>query len=236
MMNCTLFTREEEAGGQGKSNRDIERFARKVSGCQTGLLAAFSKPSNVEHLVPQLNDIDIELFRRFLKSKDATLNYVIYRTDRDFLVMSVGRFDRAGQDSLPAGPRFRHGEQGQMGKNPGYYHFTFSYRTGDSERPEEITEVLRQLSRGLQKYSTILTYSAGMCFDIVERMAGADMHDLRRSKNATRRRTILETKRNAFLDAYLMWKRRRTEDARSLMELAAEDLRTCDPSFNFNPE
>jgi len=210
-----------------------EPFTRKVDGYLTGLLAAFTKPSNVEHLVPHLADYDIDLFRRLIQSDDATVKYRIYRTQRDFLLLSIGRFDALGENSLPAGPDYRQGNHGQMGRNEGYYHFAFSYRAGEPGTPGELAEVYKQLAMGFQKYSTILTYSAGMYYDLGERLAEAEFYNLTRSTDAACRKSMLETKRNEFLDAYLVWKKQRDEAAGDRMRSIAKDLRSLDPSFNF---
>ena len=254
MLNCILFTREEttqntsgpDAGSSSdtRSSSDTgsspdtraDRFTRKVDGYLTGLLAAFSKPANVEHLVPHLADHDIDLFRRFNRSEDATVKYRIYRTHRDFLLLSVGRFDALGQNAPPARREYRHGSQGQMGRNEGYYHFSFSYRAGEPGTPGELAEVYKQLSMGFQKYSTILTYSAGMYYDLDERLGEAEFYNLTRSTDAAWKRSMLESKRNEFLDAYLAWKKQPDETARDRMRAIAEDLRSLDPGFDFNPK
>ncbi|MFC1799523.1 hypothetical protein ACFL2Z_01240 [Candidatus Eisenbacteria bacterium] len=236
MLNCTLFTREEAMQATGTPDTGADLFTRKVDGYLTGLLAAFTKPSNVEHLVPHLADHDIDLFRRLIRSDDATVKYRIYRTQRDFLLLSIGRFDALGENSLPAGPEYRQGNQGQMGRNEGYYHFTFSYRAGEPGTPGELAEVYKQLAMGFQKYSTILTYSAGMYYDLGERLAEAEFYNLTRSTDAAWRKSMLETKRNEFLDAYLVWKKQQDEAARNRMRSIAKDLKSLDPSFNFNPK
>ncbi len=241
MLNFTLLTREEPgqcgdmSGNEAYEPRN-DPFASKVDRYLTGVLAAFSKPSSVEQLLLRLSDHDIEIFRRFVQSGDTTMRYRIYRTERDFLLISIGKFDAPGRDALPVGPEFKHGDQGQMGRNPGYFHFIFSYCALDPVTPGELAEVYKQLGMGFKKYSTILTYSAGMYYDLGERLKEAEFYNLARSSDASRRRAVLETKRNEFLDAYLAWKKQHTEAARKRVRLLAADLRTLDPGFKFKPE
>lgn len=230
MLNCMLFTCEEAIPDAG-----VNRYARKVDGYLTSLLATFSNPSHVEHLTPRLTGYDLDVFRRLKNSDDATVKYTIYKTERDFLLLSIGKFDERGEKALPPDPEFKHGDQGQMGCNKGYYHFTFSYCTGDPVTPGEMAEIYKQLSMGFEKYSTILTYSAGMYFDLAERLADAEVYNLTRATEATRRRLVLERKRNEFLDAYLAWKKVRDQASRDRMRLIAEDLRSLDPGFTFKP-
>lgn len=192
MLNCLLFTREETMQATGTPGPLPNRFAGKVDGYLTGLLAAFSDPSNVEHLAPHLAGYDLEVFRRLKHSDDATVRYTVYKTQRDFLLLSIGRFDERGKEALPAGPEFKQGSQGQMGSNKGYYHFAFSYCSGEPGTPGEIAEVYKQLSMGFEKYSTILTYSAGMYYDLGERLAEAEVYNLTRATGARLRRSALE--------------------------------------------
>jgi hypothetical protein len=248
VLNCALFTREQtvkpnagtgaesstEAGAVPESGPDP--FTRKVDSYLTGLLAAFSKPANVEHLVPRLTTLDIGLFRRLNRSEDATVKYRIYRTHRDLLSLSVGRFDAPTDNIPPADPEYSHGSQGQMGRDEGYYHFTFSYCAGDPGTPGELAEVYKQLAMGFQKYSTILTYSAGMYYDLGERLADAEFYNLARSTDASLKKSMLETKRNEFLDAYLAWKKQHDQAARERMRAIARDLKSLDPSFNYEPK
>lgn len=251
MLNCTLFTREQATPcgaapgdaipeqaepGQTDSAQTDTPFDAKIDRYLNGLLAAFSRPPCIEDLVLRLADHDLEMFRRFVRSESASLRYKIYKTERDFLLMSVGRFGPRGREALPAGPEFKHGNQGQMGKNPGYYHFTFSYCAAEPRTSGKLAEIYKQLAMGFQKYSTILTYSAGMYYDLGERLAEAEFYNLSRSTDATRKRLVLEIKRNEFLDAYLAWKREHTEAAKRRMQLVADDLRTLDPGFTFRPE
>jgi hypothetical protein len=230
MLNCLLLTRAQN---------DIEaadnQFEEEVNVYLENLMTAFANPSYIERLRPYLWDHDIEVFRRLEHSNDARLKYTIYKADADFLLFSIGVFDTAGEKSLPPGPEFRHGHQGQMGRGQTYYHFAFSYSKRLPGVRETISEVLDQLSRGFEKYATILNYLRGEYFDIVQRLSESEVYHLLRSVEQTGRRIELERKQNEFLDAYLNWRNVGTEEARTRVVSIAEELHSLDPTFKYKP-
>jgi hypothetical protein len=230
MLNCLLLTRVKN---------DLEstenQFEQEVNVYLANLLTAFTNPTYIEHLRPYLSDHDIEVFRRLEHSSDARLKYTIYKANADFLLFSIGVFDADGEKSLPLGPEFKHGSQGQMGKGQTYYHFAFSYSKRVPGIRSTVSEVLEQLSKGFDKYVTILTYLRGEYFDIVKRLSEGETYHLKRSVKRAGKGIRLERKRNEFLDAYMDWKNLGTEEARHRVILTAEELRTLDPSFTYKP-
>lgn len=230
MLNCLLLTRVKN---------DLEdtdcRFGEEVNVYLANLLTAFTKPGYIEHLRPYLSEHDIEVFRRLEHSNDARLKYTIYKANADFLLFSIGVFDSAGEKALPLGPEFRHGHQGQMGKGQTYYHFAFSYSKRVPGLGGTVAEVLEELSKGFEKYVTILTYLRGEYFDIVKRLSEGEIYHLMRSVKASGRRLALERKQNEFLDAYLDWKNLRTEETRRKVISLASQLHQIDPTFTYKP-
>jgi hypothetical protein len=227
MLNCLLLTRVKNDLGTGD-----DRFEQEVNVYLANLLTAFSKPSYIEHLRPYLSDYDIEVFRRLENSNDARLKYTIYKANADFLLFSIGVFDSAGEASLPMGPELKHGKQGQMGKGQVYYHFAFSYSRRVPGVRAAVSEVLDKLSKGFEKYVTILTYLRGEYFDIVKRLSDGEIYHLLRSVEATGKKIQLERKQNEFLDAYMDWRSQNTKEARTRVISVAAELRKLDPTFN----
>jgi hypothetical protein len=230
MLNCLLLTRVKN---------DLEssdnQFEQEINVYLANLLTAFANPSYIERLRPYLSEHDIEVFRRLERSNDARLKYTVYKANADFLLFSIGVFDSAGEKSLPLGPEFRHGHQGQMGKAQTYYHFAFSYSKRLPAVGDTVAEVLEHLSKGFEKYVTILTYLRGEYFDIVQRISNGEIYHLTRSVEATGRRMRLERKQNEFLDAYMDWKSLGTDEAKGRVVSVAEELRSLDPAFTYKP-
>jgi len=230
MLNCLLLTRI-----QNDLESDDSVFEQEVNVYLANLLTAFTNPSYIECLRPYLSEHDMELFTRLKNSNDARLKYTIYKANADFLLFSIGVFDSVGEHSVPLGPQFKHGHQGQMGKGQTYYHFAFSYSKRVPGVADTMTEVLEQLAKGFEKYVTILTYLRGEYFDIVKRLSGGEIYHLMRSVEASGKRLRLEKKQDEFLDAYIDWKSHHTERAKRKVMVLAEELRGLDPSFKYRP-
>lgn len=230
MLNCLLLTRV-----QNNLESTDSVFEQEVNVYLANLLTAFANPSYVEYLRPYLSEHDIELFTRLKNSNDARLKYTIYKANADFLLFSIGVFDSAGEQSIPLGPQFKHGHQGQMGKGQTYYHFAFSYSKRVPGIGGTMTEVLEQLAKGFEKYVTILTYLRGEYFDIVKRLSAGEIYHLMRSVEVSGKQLLLEKKQNEFLDAYMAWKSHHTEKAKLRLGVLAEELRGLDPTFNYKP-
>ncbi len=228
MLNCMLLTQDKNNLEEGRN-----RFEEENEVYLTSLQKAFSDPSSVEHLKPYFSEHDIEVFRRLEQSGDARLKYIVYKADGDFLVFSIGIFDSAGERSLPLGPEFRHGHQGLMGKGDLYYHFLFSFSKRVPGIGETVREVLAEMSKGFDKYTTILSYVMGEHFDIAKRLSGSEVYHFARSAETGRNQVRLERKQNEFLDAYMAWKSQGTEDARSRVMTVADELRAIDPTFTY---
>ncbi|MFH1314377.1 MAG: hypothetical protein ABIJ00_14260 [Candidatus Eisenbacteria bacterium] len=230
MLNCVLLTRVNNG-----LESDDNQFEQEINVYLANLLTAFANPSYIERLRPYLSEHDIEVFRRLEGSTDARLKYTVYKANADFLLFSIGVFDSAGEELLPLGPEFRHGHQGQMGKAQSYYHFAFSYSKRLPAVGDTVAEVLEQLSKGFEKYVTILTYLRGEYFDIVKRISDGEIYHLNRSVEAAGKRMELRKKQNEFLDAYMDWKNRGTGESKGRVISIAEELRCLDPAFTYKP-
>ncbi len=231
MLNCVLMTRAE-TGNLG----DEDAFEQEINVYLANLLSAFSNPSYIEKLKPYLSEYDIEVFRRLQNSNDARLKYTIYKANADFLLFSIGIFDGCDDKLLQGGARYHNGKQGKMGRGQTYYHFAFSYSQRLPDLGQAIPHVLEHLSKGFEKYVTILSYLRGEYFDIIERLSDGEIYHLMRSVEASGRRMKLEHMQNEFLDAYLNWKKLGTKEALLRVREIAEELRNLDPTFTYRPE
>jgi hypothetical protein len=230
MLNCLLLTRAST------DPDDCEkRFEEEVNVYLANLLTAFSNPSHIERLRPHLSDHDIEVFRRLQHSADARLKYTIYKANADLMLFSIGMFDSAGEKSIPLGPIFRHGTQGQMGRGQTYYHFAFSYSKRLPGLRDTMSEVLEKLSIGFDKYATILSHVRGEYFDIVKRLSDGEIYHLGRSVKESGKKMLIERKEDEFLDAYMAWKNLGTQEARGRVIELARELRELNPDFTYKP-
>src|SRR6266513_5292872 len=88
MINCLLYSRMETGL---VSNQDF--YDEDVNVYLAHLLHSFINPEYVEQSKKFLSKYDTDVFRRLAASGDARLKYQIYKTNADFLLVSIGIFD-----------------------------------------------------------------------------------------------------------------------------------------------
>jgi len=231
MLNCLLLTRITDSSGAGPNN---DHYNEEIRIYVESLATGVADPAAIERLKPYLFEYDIAALGHLATSRDSALRYLICRAANDVLILSVGVFDAPDGDTCQH--RFPNGSQGQMGRGEAYYHFAFSYADKVTRIPEAVTSVMDKIVAGLEKYSTILGYMTGVTYDLPARLEDCEIHHLSRAIETTGRQIRLERKRDEFLDAYQEWRARHTEEARSKVLLAANELRRIDPSFTYVPE
>src|SRR5882762_5508953 len=89
MINCLLYSRMETGL---VSNQDF--YDEDVNVYLAHLLHSFINPEYVEQSKKFLSKYDTDVFRRLANSSDARLKYLIYKTNADFLLISIGIFDQ----------------------------------------------------------------------------------------------------------------------------------------------
>jgi hypothetical protein len=231
MLNCLLLTRITDNSGGAPDN---DAYNDEIRVYIESLAAGVADPSSLEQIKPYLFNYDLAALGHLAASRDSALRYLICRGANDVLILSVGVFDAPDGDASQ--PRFPNGSQGQMGRGEAYYHFAFSFANKVTRIPEAVTSVLDKIVAGLEKYSTILAYMTGLPYDLRARLEDCEVHHLSRAIETTGRQIRLERKRDEFLDAYQEWKARQTEEAKSRVQLAADELRRIDPTFTYVPE
>jgi hypothetical protein len=236
MLNCMLLTRvTERSAAQPGTTSDSDHFDDEVTTYLKSLLGGFSNPSTAEELRANLFDYDAELLRTMDAKGDGAFEYTVCRTENDLLVLSAAVFDP--RDKMPGQTsEFKHGIQGQMGRSGTHYYFAFSYANGFVYLADTVSAILEKIALGLDKYSTILSYISGKPFDLAERLSRSEVHRMVRVNETAGRRLKLERKQDEFLDAYLEWRSRRTDEAMKRVLLLADQLKKIDPTFTYSPE
>jgi hypothetical protein len=207
------------------------------------LLKSFDDPVYAESARSFLHAYDHEVLGRLARSTDARLKYKIYKTDTDFLLVSIGVFDNpnlALMNRLPAAATTRRAmeptEDVVMGRGRTCYRFAYQYSQLVPRQQPMLTDVLEKLARGFDRYTRVLAHLRGEYFDVARELSRGEVYHLEQSVDSEERRRILQERQDAFLDAYADWKRAESEDHRLRLERAAQDLREIDPDFTFDPD
>jgi len=161
------------------------------------------------------------------------LKYTIYKTNADFLLVSIGIFDNPTAIIGKPRPRTQPSEEASIGRGKVYYHFAYTFSQQVHKKNPAISEVLEKLSLGFDRYARILSHLRGEYFDIMKRLSRGEIYHLERTVDAEGKRELIKQKQNLLLDVYSEWKKTGAQHLQRRLDQIAEEIRTLDPNFDF---
>ena len=226
MINCLLYSRMETGL---VSNQDF--YDEDVNVYLAHLLHSFVNPEYVEQSRKFLSKYDTDVFRRLAHSTDARLKYLIYKTNADFLLVSIGIFDNPGATVSPR--RLQPAEEAYSGRGKTYYHFAYSYSQQMHRKNQGVSEVLEKLSVGFEKYIRILSHMRGEYLDLAERLSNGEVYHLERSVDEHSQQETLRLKQDEMLELFSAWKKEPTKEHEENLARVVGEIRQLNPSFKF---
>lgn len=226
MINCLLYSRMETGL---VSNQDC--YDEDVNVYLAHLLHSFINPEYVEQSKRFLSKYDTDVFRRLSHSTDARLKYQIYKTNADFLLVSIGIFD----NPVIAGARTRlqPSEEAYIGRGKTYYHFAYTYAQQMHRKNAGVSEVLEKLSTGFEKYLRILSHMRGEYLDLMKRLSNGEVYHLERSVDEHSQAELLRVKQDELLELYSAWREAKSPEAEESLERVVSEIRQLNPGFKF---
>jgi hypothetical protein len=225
MINCLLYSRMETGL---VSNQDF--YDEDVNVYLAHLLHSFINPEYVEQSKKFLSKYDTDVFRRLSGSTDARLKYLIYKTNADFLLVSIGIFDNP---SATAGRKPQPAEEAYIGRGKTYYHFAYSYSQQMHRKNAGVSDVLEKLSVGFDKYLRILSHMRGEYLDLMKRFSNGEVYHLERSVNEDSQKELLRVKQDELLELYSAWKAQPSAEAEENLERVVSEIKQLNPDFKF---
>jgi hypothetical protein len=225
MINCLLYSRMETGL---VSNQDF--YDEDVNVYLAHLLHSFINPEYVEQSRKFLSKYDTDVFRRLSSASDARLKYLIYKTNADFLLISIGIFDNA---AATATRKAQPSEEAYIGRGKTYYHFAYSYSQQMHRKNQGVSDVLEKLSVGFEKYIRILSHMRGEYLDLVQRLSNGEVYHLERSVDEHSQQELLRVKQDELLELYSAWKTEPTKEREENLERIVSEIRQLHPSFKF---
>ena len=228
MINCLLYSRMETGL---VSNQDF--YDEDVNVYLAHLLHSFINPEYVEQSKKFLSKDDTDVFRRLSNSTDSRLKYTIYKTNADFLLISIGIFDNPTAPQTTRA-KVQPAEEAYIGRGKTYYHFAYSYAQQVHRRNQGVADVLEKLSVGFEKYIKILSHMRGEYLDLMTRLSAGEVYHLERSVDEDQQRELLRLKQDELLELYSAWKSRPTPETEQNLERIVSEIRQLNPSFKFD--
>ena len=227
MINCLLYSRMETGL---VSNQDY--YDEDVNVYLAHLLHSFINPEYVEQSKKFLSKYDTDVFRRLASSSDSRLKYLIYKTNADFLLVSIGIFDNPAAAAAHKS-KLQPSEEAYIGRGKTYYHFAVSYAQQVHRRNQGAAEVLEKLSVGFDKYIRILSHMRGEYMDLLKRFSHGEVYHLERSVDEASQQELLRVKQDELLELYSAWKNEPTLERVARLERVVSEIRQLNPAFKF---
>ena len=227
MINCLLYSRMETGL---VSNQDC--YDEDVNVYLAHLLHSFINPEYVEQSRKFLSKYDTDVFRRLATSTDARLKYQIYKTNDDFLLVSIGLFDTPAAAGA-ARARLQPSEEAYVGRGKTYYHFAYTYSQQMHRKNAGVSEVLEKLSKGFEKYLRILSHMRGEYLDLMKRFSQGEVYHLERSVDEHSRQETLRVKQDELLELYSAWRSAPLPETVESLERVVSEIRQINPAFRF---
>jgi hypothetical protein len=229
VMNCLLYSRLESGNASNQTFYDED-----VNVYLASLLTSFMNPDYHERTRKYLSRYDTDLFEKVRQSSDVRLKYTIYKTNADFLLISIGIFRNAdgsrpgSKDSL-----MKDNEEVYVGRAKAYYQFAYSYSQSVFRKATAISEVLEKLSRGFEQYVQILSYMRGEYFNILDRLSTGDIYHLERSLDRAESGKELKELQDQFLDLYSEYIKNKDETLKERLKELVRKIQKLDDTFRF---
>jgi hypothetical protein len=174
-------------------------------------------------------------------SKDSRLKYTLYKTNADFLLISLGIFDSptvadpANRGGAPTPERkiFQPSEEAYVGRGKTYYRFAYTYSQQIHNPRAAITEVLEKLSKGFEKYLRILAHMRGEYLNLMDRLSRGEVYHLERSIDEAKRKSDVRMMQDTFLDLFIEWKRTGDSRLKAKIDKVVAEIKALDPEFSF---
>jgi hypothetical protein len=229
MMNCLLYSRMEKGF---PSNTDF--YDEDVNIYLANLLLSFMNPNYHRQAVKYLSRYDTSLFEKIQSSSDVRLKYTIYKTNADFLLISIGIFKNPRAMRPGSNPVFRNSEEAYMGRGKAYYQFAYTYSQSMFKKPAAISEVLEKLSRGFEQYVEILSHMRGEYFNILDRLGNGEIFRLERSIDTYQVDEDLKKLQDEFLDIYSAYLKSKDPVLKKKLSKLVKAIQMIDESFRFS--
>jgi hypothetical protein len=230
MINCLLYSRMETGL---VSNQDY--YDEDVNVYLAHLLHSFINPDYVEQSKRYLSKYDADVFKRLSQSTDARLKYAIYKTNADFLLVSIGIFDNPlAPTAQAARSKPAPSEEAYIGRGKTYYHFAYTYSQQVHRRNQGVSEVLEKLSVGFEKYIKILSHMRGEYLDLAQRFSDGEVYHLERSVNESARQDQIKAKQDRLLELYTEWQKRPSREIEEDVKRLVGEIQELAPSFRFS--
>jgi hypothetical protein len=231
MMNCLLYSRMESGFPSNDEylDEDVNVYLANLLTETIGFGAGEAKDGSI------VRD-DASLFQRVRVLENPREKYMLYKEHADHLLISLGIFGNPKGSKSNSAPYMAMSENSYIGRGKTYYSLAQSYAVETRRRHTAVADVLGKLSRGFEKYVTILSRLRSDYFNLHHRMTDGELYHLGYSLDIEDRKEELKELYDRFLDLYSSYRKKKTAALKKALDETASRIRVLDPSFDFQCE
>ncbi len=197
MMNHFLYSRLD---GNYPTNTCI--YDEDVNMYIANLLTSLSSQAYHGQVRKYVIPYDISLNDRIRSVESSREKYLYYRTNADFLLLSIGLFDNPGMRRPGSAPHMKLSRRSYIGRAEIYYKLAFSHLCKASRRKTALADVLEKLAGGLEDYLRVLSVMKIQYLNLQKSMSDGEIFHLERSVLDIDREKNLKQLHDRFLDIY----------------------------------
>ncbi|MDZ7859393.1 MAG: hypothetical protein U5O15_01765 [Candidatus Krumholzibacteriota bacterium] len=228
MMNNFLYSRVENNFHTNKyfPDEDVNIYI-------ANLLTSISNPQHHKRAGKYIIPYDFALKEFVERLPNHREKYLAYRTNADFLLISIGIFDNPKRMRPNSNPHMNLSSEGYISRCKVYYELAQSYLNKTSSRKSAMVDILGKLSRGLENYITVLSLMKTKYFNLFKKITPGEMYHFEQSVLTINRKEELAELHNKFLDAYSEYLKKKTTDQKKTLIRLVGKIAAIDPSFSF---
>lgn len=196
------------------------------------LLLSMANPRHLEQTNKFISTNDSEVASMVTESTDASLKYLIYKSNADHLLTLTSLFREAKPNKEWVGGVSM---DALVGRGKTYYGFAAAYIRQIHRKVTAVMEVMEKLSGEFERYSLILQNLSSSYFNFASGMAREEMKEFMEQVSRIEDEIKLKELQDQFLDTYSLWLKSRDEELLKQIEALAQKIQKQDPTFKFTP-
>jgi len=166
------------------------------------LLTSISNSEYHKRLIKYVTPYDQTLNELINNISDPREKYVAYKSNADFLLISLGIFDNPKRMKPNSMPHMSLSPKTYIGRGKIYYELAQSYLYKTSGRKSAISDVLGKLAQRFEDYARVLSVLKGKYFNFYKQITPGEMYHLEQSVLKFKKSDNLTKLHNSFLDVY----------------------------------
>jgi len=197
------------------------------------VLRELARPDGLARYEHYFTDTSFQLAERVTQSASRRDLLALYRTNADYILLSLGLFDRTSVGRAGRGQGV-HGKRRDIeSRGTHYYHLASAQAEALYGRDGELTRIMGTLATHFPGYCHALRVFGSNAAGLVRRWTRGEEYHLLRDVEEMARSARIRRRWEHLLETYAAWKRRGSAHTRARLVRAAQLLESDDPNFSW---